>query len=85
MKLFLLQFCIEGNCVPFYPDDVKPINDNTGRDKDTNGVDYPGENTRDSGSPSTEGDAEPGMNLIDGRPAWYDPIYTEIFIELKMK
>ena len=25
------------------------------------------------------------LDLIDGRPAWYDPIFTGIFIELRIK
>lgn len=65
------QFCIEGKCVPFYPDDVKPIDDNSiDHDTKTMLVSQPKIDT---------------AVLIDGRPAWYDPIFTETFIELRNK
>ena len=61
--------------MPFYPDDVKPITEPQGNALDS----APTEANLDKLDKS---DTE---NLIDGRPKWYDPIFTEMFIELKLK
>ena len=61
--------------MPFYPEDIKPITEPPSNDLD------PETKLKDpelQKSDSIE-------NLVDGRPAWYDPIITEMFTELKLK
>ena len=73
-----LQICIEGQCVPFYPDGhriVPPM-----PDVDTNDIgEEDHENQQDDHRVNNP------LNIVDGRPAWYDPIFTQTFIELKSK
>ncbi len=71
------QICIEGTCSPFHPDDVeKP----KVPDIDDNSVDE----ERDASVEEDSHIYEP-LDIVDGRPAWYDPIFTDMFIELKSR
>lgn len=72
-----MQACKEGQCEPFYPEDIKPITEPPSNDLEPKTAEDPDESTK-----SDKSDTE---SLVDGRPAWYDPIFTEMFIELKMK
>lgn len=81
------SFCIEGQCVPFYPDDVVRIDEPS--NDDGNSVD----NTPNNDNPKTDTDVTrtgsnggpEDDNFIQGRPVWYDPIFTQIFVSLKTK
>lgn len=70
-----LQICIEGTCLPFYPQGI--IN------PEDPGQDIEDDNSIDTSRPVQKDFQQ--LDIIDGRPAWYDPIFTEMFIELEMK
>ena len=70
----ILQICIEGICSPFYPDGREPL-----PDVDDNDIDKSVKRKEDEDVPD-----EP-LDIVDGRPAWYDPIFTEVFIELQKR
>ena len=56
--------------MPFYPEGVDPPeNEVETQEKDFSQTDY----------------ANQPLDIVDGRPAWYDPIFTEMFIELRMR
>ena len=82
---FFFQICIEGICSPFYPDgvDIPVLPDIDQNDIET------GEGNRNKGkeqdrdTTSKEPIKEP-LDIIDGRPAWYDPIFTKVFEELRI-
>ena len=74
------QICNEGQCRPFYPDGIEQPDDTT-NEIDTNDID----NTDQAKDPEVPKTSTDPQDIIDGRPAWYDPIFTEMFIELRMK
>ena len=66
------SICKEGSCSPFSPnptDAASPAEGVTGQ---------PGTKVE----PVTDF-VDPGINAIDGIPAWYDPIFTKIFTDLR--
>ena len=71
-----LFLAVKGQCVPFYPEDVKPITEPPSNDLD------PKVELGASEDIDVQSDID---DLVDGRPAWYDPIITETFMELKLK
>ena len=96
---FYFQFCIEGECVPYYPDDEDQINNNNdeNNDVDTNhrpddddAVVFPGqtpENNGDHGGNKKNGEDEQiGRDKYASLvPLWYDPIFTQVFTDLREK
>ena len=95
-----LQHCIEGECVPFYPDDDDEItdidedsnevyndigNENVGEDDDA--IVFPGQ-IPEWPDYSKEEDEEGKQNERTSNgiiPLWYDPIFYQIFSDLKDK
>ena len=96
----LLQYCIEGECVPYYPDEDDEIsNDNEGTTDLDNNIDdaniakiddavvFPGQ-IPEWPDYTNEKDEEKNQNertSNDVIPLWYDPIFTQIFNDLKNK
>ena len=65
--------------MPFYPDDVKPITE----EDNINDIDEKNDFPRQGGGndqASTDNDVN-----VDGRPVWFDPIFLEVFAELKLR
>ena len=81
---FFFQICIEGICSPFYPDgvDIPVLPDIDQNDIDT------GKGNRNKGKEqdrdTTNDPIKEPLDIIDGRPAWYDPIFTKVFEELRI-
>jgi len=63
--------------VPFYPDDVKPITEPDNNDIDENNNNRQGGGVNDQ-APYNE------VN-VERRPLWFDPIFLEVFEELKLR
>ena len=70
------QICIEGECSPFYPEGLPDIDDNS--------IDKSNRGKKDEDVQNSNTFNEP-LDIVDGRPAWYDPIFTEVFIELRKR
>ena len=98
------QYCIEGQCVPYYPDEEEDddgtvsVDNNIGGDNigdDDDAVFFPGQITEEDNDVSTNQETSPDdrknaegnkRNQIEnGVPLWYDPIFTEVFKELRKK
>ena len=76
MLLNCFQICIEGECSPFYPEGQPDIDDNS--------IDNSNRGKKDGDVQNSNTFNEP-LDIVDGRPAWYDPIFTEVFIELRKR
>ena len=63
--------------MPFYPDDVKPITE-----EDSSDIDKKNDSPELDGSNRDSDTAYNDFN-VDSRPIWFDPIFTEVFMDLK--
>ena len=81
--LHCFQICIEGICSPFYPDgvDIPALPDIDENDIETGKGNRNKGKEQDRDTTPNEPIKEP-LDIIDGRPAWYDPIFTKVFEEL---
>ena len=76
--------CVEGVCSPFTPPDAaeataQPIESGPGATTERPAATATNPTTR----ATTSSYPNPELNFIDDTPAWYDPIYTQVFTSLR--
>ena len=70
--------------MPFYPDDVKPITEQDNNDIDEKN-DFPRQGGQGGGGGGNDQASTDNDVNVDGRPVWFDPIFLEVFAELKLR
>ena len=69
IQLALFQSCLHGQCLPFYP----------------NGSTSPDTNLGNKTVVFTNTNSIDFYFLDKERPAWYDPVFTKVFSDLRLK